>query len=266
MREIKDLGELKLIELDIMKKIHIFCEENNIEYYLAYGTLIGAIRHNGFIPWDDDIDIFMNRENYNKFIQRFESFAVKNNLSLASNKTKPHMCRAFAKVCDTRTIQYEPKYKDKDPRGVFVDIWPLDGYPKNFVHRFLHKQVVLMLFILLMASLTNIEYISKEQKLKRMLIKLCSNFDSEKILKKFERRIKKYSFDTSEYVFCIDTRTKYFKRKWFDNKILVKFEDTKFWAPSGYDEFLTTRYGKYMEYPPVEEQKPHHVIDTYWLD
>ena len=89
MKEINTLEELKSIELDIMKKIHDFCERKGLTYYLAYGTMIGAIRHNGFIPWDDDIDIFMPREDYERFLKLFveEQNALK--LAIVNHTTSP---------------------------------------------------------------------------------------------------------------------------------------------------------------------------------
>lgn len=266
MKEIVDLNELKTIELQIMVKIHEFCEKNGIYYCLAYGTLIGAIRHNGFIPWDDDIDIIMPRPDYDRFIEEFGDYASQNNLCIASNKTKPHMCRAFAKICDTRTIQFEPKYKDNDSRGVFVDVWPLDGYPKGWVSRKIHQFRLFSQFVILYASLTNIEYIPSQQLLKRMLIRLCQNVDSEKLLTKFELNTRKYPFDNSDWVTCSSAKPEMFKKSWFLDRFLVDFEGNNFYAPVGYDEYLRCRYGDYMKLPPKEQQKPHHVIDTYWKE
>lgn len=265
MREITSLDELKSIELDIMKKIHTFCVENNIQYYLAYGTLIGAIRHKGFIPWDDDIDIWMVRPEYEKFMATFGEYARQHDLCIASNRTKPYMCRAFAKICDTRTIQYEPKYIDKDPRGVFVDIWPLDGYPNNKIHRMLHQKKLLAEFGMLYASLTKLEYIPEEQKKKRTLIKLFQHFDSGIILKEYEKTSRKYKYEDSDYLFS-GRPVCFFKKEWFSKQILWNFEDTQFFVPNGYDDLLRSVYGDYMKLPPVEQQKPHHVIDTYWKE
>ena len=266
MREITELSELKSIELEIMKKIHHFCTEHNIRYFLGYGTLIGAVRHGGFIPWDDDIDIYMPRPDYEKFIASFKEFGENNDLCIASNRTKPYMCRNFAKVCDTRTIQYEPKYKDTEARGVFVDIWPLDGYPCNSLLRRIHWLKLYLEFAVLYASLTKLEYIPKNQIMKRMLIICFRNLKSEKILEVFDRDTRKYPYDNSKWVVCSPAKPEYYKKEWFEELKLMKFEDSEFYAPVKYDEYLTCRYGKYMELPPIELQKPHHVIDTYWKD
>ena len=129
MKIIDNLDELKKIELDIMIKIHQFCEKNNIKYYMIAGTLIGAIRHKGFIPWDDDIDIAMSREEYEKFLREFPAYGEKNNLLAVNNRTNPYYGRPMTKVIDTRTCLMEPEYRSDDPIGVFVDIWVMDGVP-----------------------------------------------------------------------------------------------------------------------------------------
>lgn len=115
MKVIESLDELKKIELDIMIKVHQFCEENGIKYYMIAGTLIGAIRHKGFIPWDDDIDIAMPREDYEKFLKIFPEYGKKNNLLAVNNRTKPYYGRPMTKVIDTRTSLTEPEYRSDDP-------------------------------------------------------------------------------------------------------------------------------------------------------
>ena len=139
MKEITSLDELKKIELEIMKKIHEFCVENKITYYLAYGTLIGAIRHKGFIPWDDDIDILMKREDYNRFLELFPEWCKDKNLSIANPWTKPYYGRPMTKVYDNRTFLTEPDFRSDDPYGVFVDIWILDGFPSDGEVKWLNK-------------------------------------------------------------------------------------------------------------------------------
>ena len=127
MKEISSIDELKVIELDIMKKIHRFCVDNNIIYYLCYGTLIGAIRHKGFIPWDDDIDILMPRPDYERFLKLFPRVQKQLGLEVVNHKTKTYFGRPMSKVIDKRTDLFEPEFKGDDHIGVFVDVWPLDG-------------------------------------------------------------------------------------------------------------------------------------------
>ena len=126
MKEIS-FEESKKLELDILLAVADFCNKNNLTYFLAYGTLIGAIRHKGFIPWDDDIDIQMPREDYNKFIETFSHERYK---TIAPGT--PLSKHSFVKVIDTETVKIEAhkKYK-KGFLGVDIDIFPLDGTPSD---------------------------------------------------------------------------------------------------------------------------------------
>lgn len=118
------MEELKSIQLGILKDVHDYCSSTNITYWLAYGTLLGAIRHNGYIPWDDDIDIAMPREHYEKFIQ---SYKKKNTVVYSCSNNKKYILH-FAKVYDTRTILKEYANMNIET-GVYIDIFPIDNVP-----------------------------------------------------------------------------------------------------------------------------------------
>lgn len=263
MKPIKTLDELKSIELSIMKKIHLFCVENKIQYYLAFGTLLGAIRHKGFIPWDDDIDIFMTRKEYNRFLDLFPCYAQNNNLSLANPKTKNYYGRPMTKVFDSRTYLIEPDFRSDVPYGVFVDVWVLDGVPSYNESRWLKKM----------------------KNRKRVLYASCLNFNKNFSIKKniaiflgrflnykkqcelFDLNASKYSFDEYDKCTCyLQGENNYFsyEKKWFESAKLCKFEDAEFYIPVGSHELLSRIYNDYMTLPPIEKQKPHHIINVYW--
>lgn len=264
MREITELNELKKIELEIMKKIHLFCDENQIEYYLAYGSLIGAVRHGGFIPWDDDIDIFMTRENYDLFLQKFPFVENNFGLKIVNHLTKPYYGRNLTKVIDTATVLIEPQYKTDDPIGVFVDIWPLDGLPNNAVHRWLYiKKSIIMKKMILASSM---KYNCNYSLTKKVFIMIGQLFKAEKLVKHMDKIARKYDFNESNYVQCYPAKHVLYKREYFKGRFLINFEDTSFYAPQNYDNILTAEYGNYMELPPKEMQLPHHVMNTYYKD
>lgn len=263
MKEIQSLDELKEIELGIMKKVHRICEENKITYYLCFGTLLGAVRHKGFIPWDDDIDIYMKRRDYQRFIKLFQDNTSKyaeDGIELVNYSTPKYYGRIISKVIDTNTILRETEYKTDDDIGVFVDIWPLDGTPNNRLYRKIYIAYARFLKkLLLAASMNN----SREYPvIKRVLIKAASYFDPKEILFQLDKTAKKYAPENSDYLASYNDLTNVYNVNDFRRRILMPFEDTEFWAPANYDSLLRADFDDYMKLPPESERKPHHVFNA----
>ena len=128
MKKTINVEELKQVQLDILKFVDEYCKKNNLKYYLAYGTLLGAVRHKGYIPWDDDIDLLMFREDYEKFVTSFKDERYKV-FATEVNAKYPY---PFAKVGDTTTY-FEEEIKDVMDTGVNIDIFPLDYLPEDKV-------------------------------------------------------------------------------------------------------------------------------------
>lgn len=264
MKEIRDLDELKKIELDIMKKVHLFCSKNNITYFLCYGTLLGAIRHNGFIPWDDDIDIFMPIEDYDRFCKEFPKFQDNLDLQLVNSSTKIYYGRTMSKVINNNTVLIENDFKHDDPIGVFIDIWPLSGLPNSNAKRNIYIVLHDFLFKLYCATIYKLKFDS----LKHALAIVFGNIIPRKLLLCIlERLDNKFSYKASKYVTSSsEMHLIVYNKSSFENQILCKFEDTEFFIPSGYDEILRNTYGDYMELPPLEERIPHHNFAAYWKE
>lgn len=142
MREMT-LEEVKLLELDALKFIDSVCKENGLIYFAAYGTLLGAIRHKGFIPWDDDIDIYMPRPDFIKFVEVINNYEHPYSIRSLNDKDYFH---AFAKLSDDRTYLIEKQFKSKSRElGVYVDIFILDGLPDDIKkHRSILKNVIVL--------------------------------------------------------------------------------------------------------------------------
>ena len=236
MKEISD-QELKRIELDILKVIHQFCKENGVDYYLCGGTLLGAVRHGGFIPWDDDIDIYMPRPDYERFISCFkeENYRV---LTFRSTRGYP---LPFVKVCDCRTVLREKLGPDIPECGVFVDVFPLDGLSNEMEKASrIHRVNRFLLYLLGLAG-------SKRQKVHN-LKSLCKKIISYMlpqwwILWAIDTFSKRYSFSDSEFVgvafgFYGDRETH--KKAIFSESIDIEFEGMKFCAPKEMDKYLNT--------------------------
>lgn len=259
------MTELQQKELEVLKHIISVCEKNGLRYYAYGGTLIGAVRHNGFIPWDDDVDILMPREDYDRFTE-IASYELPDYLELRNSDSFPEHAFLFSKVHDTRTTMigdYERNFP-KRFGGVFIDIFPLDGLP-NSEH---DKNKTIKRYIKLL-NLNNFvrphlpRNDSLNQKIKLRLRGLFSSlYEYNYFSNKLEVEARKVKFEDSDMVLDISSLSsgcdKYiFSREWFDSTIKLQFEDILISAPVGYDLFLRKMYGDYMLLPPENERDVH---------
>ena len=262
--KIMSVEEVKQTELGILTDIADFCDKNRIVYFLAYGTLIGAVRHQGFIPWDDDVDIWMPRRDYNKFIETYKSDKYK-----AVSPYDKMARHSMLKVIDTRTAKIEPCVDYKDGYlGVDVDVFPLDGEPDTDEEFEKWYKKLYRLY-------KNYHYLSVDPKSSRgCFVYYCfyKLFGSKKItvLKKADGLHKEYPYEKSEYVGAVETIFNFpqnrFKKEWFSESIEMDFENKRFKVPIGYDKILTQMYGDYMKLPPKEKQITHHSNNNYRLE
>ena len=261
MREITDIAELKMIELDILKAIHSFCVENSIKYFLWGGTLLGSIRHNGFIPWDDDIDIAMPRRDYTRFMNEFTSDRY-TALSCEKNRDYPY---AYGKVIDTKTLKKEP-IRNKVEIGVDVDIFPIDDY-KDFALDATNSKKRLAL-IEKNSYAYALHY--KNNSLRNILKNLyCFSLrlGGNKFCKKINNIAQSGYSDSSDFMLYADANIKkplVIGRELIASFELHKFEDFEFYVPTNYDGLLRLCYGDYMQLPPEEERITHHINSVYW--
>lgn len=258
------LEELKEIEFEILQTIHSFCVQNDLRYYLCGGTLLGAVRHGGFIPWDDDIDICMPREDYEKFISSFTHVPGYTMLSFPQSEG---YFLPFIKVCDNRTLLKETIVKDIPNCGVFVDIFPLDGLSDDLDNatKILQKSNFLMKL--------NTEYVLREKtigSIKHLIKRLvCMILPQKKVLSYLISCSKKYSFDTSVFVgvaFGFYGEREIMPKEIFSERVEIAFENSLFFAPLKYEQYLTTLYGDFMQPPPVEKRVTHHSFVAFWKE
>lgn len=263
--------DIKKIELNILDEFVDFCKKNNLKYYLAYGTLLGAVRHNGFIPWDDDIDIGMLRNDYNKMIKILQS---NNNCITEYIKIKTPYSKnyqyPFSKILDTRTYIQEKNMKKKYTTSVWIDIFPIDFLPEND-----NKAIK---FIYKIKRMRKYLFYSFEEKyvggtlLKKIfgffIIPIISFFyQTFEIKKIIDKKAQKYNNSNSnKFAFIINGDA---QKTIFPNEQLEQdyysFENKMYSSFKNYELYLTKLYGNWREIPP-EEARIAHSLDAYLID
>lgn len=248
----------KEIQLAILKRVHHLCEKNNLYYFLGGGTLIGAVRHKGYIPWDDDIDLMMPREDYDALLRIIN--ASKGRLAAFSSKSCRDYPYAFAKISDRATRLVSDEYYKISGLGIHIDIFPYDGIcSREKITKAQYKIVGYMQSIresLIIARRKN----QNLPEAKRILLKAC--------LKTITKTASIFKVKNCEKAGCIVAirfgEKEIVKKELFAKRILADFEQYQFYIPQGYDTYLKNLYGDYMSLPPRKDRRPGHQAKAYW--
>lgn len=265
------LKDIQNVSLEILKDVHDFCVNNNIRYSLAYGTLIGAVRHQGFIPWDDDIDIFMPRPDYERFCKLYKSGTYK----LISSYDKDSYL-AFSRVCEmekTMVVEFVP-WANQDT-GVWIDIFPLDGAEENkqeFDARYIEARKLWRLVYMNRGARKSFSSGLTLVQIAKLIVKKvlwANGVFLKKNLHKFNNIIQKYRFEECKHwgqMTCCDNGTdEYNLTAAFDDIVLANFEQYEFCIIKDYDAVLKSQYNDYMQLPPIEKRIPKQSdIVFYW--
>ena len=257
-----DIDEIKEVELGVMDYIHNICREKGINYSLAYGSLLGAVRHRGFIPWDDDLDIALKRDEYDKLYQAIleDNNSIYKIVSWENDSRYPY---PFYRVYDSRTV-YENNYIQNDIElGICVDVFPFDDYKD------VNKEITKLDMYRRLSVYTLYGIRNKEAGIKnivRYLMLVAFRLTRVKIWNKKLNDCSKAPVN-SEYIDYLMESKKYSTKidaKALDEVIECKFEDRVYNIPKDYDHILTTIYGEdYMEIPPIEKRIQHDDFVAY---
>ncbi len=262
----KQFDEVKKIQLEILLEFDRVCRENDIKYSLYFGTLLGAVRHKGFIPWDDDIDVVMERGEYNKFME-IQKKNIDSNFFVQNYETDPNFFRSFSRIRKNDTLYLQRFFQHVDiHHGIFIDIFPFDS-----VYEDVAKEKKRIKLLQRLRRINVIKYFGVDEKAN--ILKKISQKTIDFIIPNpwFNQMITKVNIKRNDQnlEWCshlTDRVDNTMFKKWLIKKdelldlVELEFEGHKFYAIKSYKNVLENIYGDYMELPPVEQRVPHHQI------
>lgn len=275
MCEIKNLKEIQSLEYRILLRFTKLCEKYKLRYCLCGGTLLGAIRHEGFIPWDDDIDIIMPRPDFDELIKLYRNERLKNDLGdleIASYDIDKNYIYPVTKIYDKTTkIDLNDHIISYD-LGVWVDIFVLDGVSENKIIneiKFNYQKILTYLNVMCItrcgAERKN-KLLTYGQLLLYPIFLLIRRIGHSKFVYLLEKNAKTYSFDKSKFVAVYAGRggkKEIMPKKEFMEFKTAKFEDDEFYIPGNYQYYLKQLYGDYMKLPPENKRNSRHDIKVF---
>lgn len=262
------VDEMKLVEVNILDAVVDFCKKNNIRYFLCGGTLLGAVRHQGFIPWDDDIDILMPRPDYERFCSLFpnqNSRYVVKNLTLS----KEFYPIFFSKVIDTQTVIEETNVRTVSGIGVNIDVFPMDGLGNNKTMAEKKMMRARFLFSCLYACGIKYKKVTGIYTLIRNVIVWTLNSAKIILFKYYDSMAKSIDYHESKYIGVLTGtygKGEVQDAEWYKDEIAVLFEGKYYSAPKGYHDYLSGIFGDYMQLPPEEKRVAPHGLVAYRID
>ena len=253
MKKIEDIQELRQIQMGILDEVHQFCEQHGLRYFLSSGTLIGAVRHRGYIPWDDDIDIYMPRQDYEQFLLTYTD--AKGIYRAINPSTDPHYYYTFAKVVDQRTRMVEKETEGYEI-GVYLDIFPVDYVTDNLSRRERVFRIKKLLYKIRRCKISN------SNPLQSRLAYWCYKLLPLSAHEVFQLIQKIIVLEEPTQTVCNMTEAGPKMKGCFPaadiaSSVDIEFEGRTYKTMVGYKDYLERTYGDYMKLPPIEQRVTH---------
>jgi lipopolysaccharide cholinephosphotransferase len=260
----------------VLRQFIEICREHSLTYFCCGGTAIGAVRHHAMIPWDDDIDVFMPRPDYDRFVE-LASRQLPDGLELVTPYSKQDYPLYFVKLCDSHTTLQE---EEEVPCvvGLYIDIFPIDGAPDDIEQaramerRFTKTKHKLEAVSSHVSFADYLLLLTQPKEWGRFVRKtvafFCRHAYRQRLLRQMERICRQYDYDDSTLVavYCGSYGPKeVFPKAWLAGQVMFPYEDMEVALPSGYDNYLRQYYGDYMQLPPEEKRVSHHLKAYYNL-
>ena len=269
MEQSAQLKLLQEIELENLRMLMEICEKNHLRYYLIGGSLLGAMRHKGFIPWDDDIDVGLPRPDYNRFVQIAKSY-LPEHMDVKTMTSDPNYKCYFTRLINNKKKIYWDHGQYTAVIGVWMDVFPLDGLPENPLLR--KMQVFRVKLNKALYKFTQIDYVTTNRTNRplseRVLIRFAQItrvgrlLNADRRLKKLDQALQRYDYDSSAYAWNFSGC--YGKREIVPHIQLggsrtAQFEGMQVSIPEAAEDYLTSIYGDYMKLPPEDQRRSHEV-------
>ncbi len=255
------LRSLQLIQLEMLKEVDRICRKCGIRYNIIAGTLLGAVRHGGYIPWDDDADVAFLRPEYEKFRKACKKELDTTRFVFQDHRNTKGYRWGYGKLRMKNTL-FLRQHQEHMPyfQGVFIDIFPLDNVPDNYCMRCVHN---FSCFCIRKVLWSEVGKYSDKSTVKRSIYTMLSKISLEKVVYVYHLLITKSNRKKTKWVRILmfpTPNTQYgYLRKWYENSMKIKFEGLEFYGIKDYDEYLSFKFGEYMKLPPDEKQKTHPV-------
>lgn len=262
------LRQIQLIQLEMLVEVDRICNKCGIKYNIIAGTLLGAVRHGGYIPWDDDADVALLRPEYEKFRKACKTELDKSRFYFQDHRNTKGYRWGYGKLRRKNTL-FLREYQEHMPykQGIFIDIFPLDGVPNN---HFLRSLKNLECFCVRKLLWSKVGKIAENNFWKRQIYRWLDKIPERDIFNYYHKMIQSAGNKQTRMVRILmfpTPNSEYgYYRNWYENSAEIEFEGQFFQGIRDYDSYLTFKFGNYMELPPIEARKTHPVSRIQLVD
>lgn len=255
------LRALQLTQLEMLEEVDRICKKRGIHYSIIAGTLLGAVRHGGYIPWDDDADVALLRPEYEKFREACETELDKSRFYFQDHRNTPGYRWGYGKLRRKDTV-FLREHQEHMPyeQGVFIDVFPLDGVPDNGLLRGVKN---FECFCVRKVLWSRVGKIADQSPWKRNVYRLLDHIPERRVLRYYDGLVRRAGRTETRFVriltFPTPNRTYGYERKWYEDSADIAFEGRVFQGIRDYDEYLSFKFGDYRTLPPEEQRKAHPV-------